>query len=384
MIRNRLARALLAVSLVLGTSMSVAAQDVTPRLEGERWDLVAYGVDGLGPVPWNIDATLLLDGGLASGATGCGRFSGDYELVAEALTFPVALEVTRGMCVDDAATVAAGYLAALDQVATWAIVDEELRLSNADGDVILVLARPIVGLTTYDIAGLTSLLDNQRADLEQVDRRVDAIRIGNLRDRIRELEAEVARLSASAAAASRSSTGAFNAPEKTLLTAIPAAIRRTCEPRRDQNPAGTVAAVQCKPETAEVRDMAYYLIPGQRSQRVWQERMDAYGVKYRERSCSNGKQGLTLFTGGIQAAGCYINEDGRANLRYLHQPWEDCGALQIGSTRVKEPVMYIAVLGPDDDLATLTAWAEPRRDARPSALFKRVRSVAGCIPYPPM
>jgi hypothetical protein len=189
---------------------------------------------------------------------------------------------------------------------------------------------------------------------------------------------------ASAAAASRTSTAAFSAAEKVLLTAIPTGIRRTCEPRRDQNPSGTVAAVQCKPETSKVRDMAYYLLPGGRSQKVWQERMDAYGVKYRDRACSNGKQGLVLFTGGIQAAGCYVNEDGRANLRYLDQPWEGCSALKIGGTRVNDPVMYIAVLGPNDDLATLTRWAEPNRDARPKALYKRVRSLDGCIPRPPM
>ena len=138
MIRNGLMRSLLTVSLVITSPASVVAQDDATGPEGERWDLVAYGVDGLGPVPWNIDATLFLDGGLASGATGCGRFSGDYEVAAEALTFPAALEVTRGMCVGDTAAVAAGYLAALDQVATWAIVDEELQLSDADGTVILV------------------------------------------------------------------------------------------------------------------------------------------------------------------------------------------------------------------------------------------------------
>jgi heat shock protein HslJ len=384
MIRIGFMRALLTVSLVTTIPASVAAQDGAPGPEGERWDLIAYGVDGLAPVPWNIDATLLLEGGSASGSTGCERFSGDYELVAAGLSFADAFDVTRETCVGDAAAVEAGYLAALPQVVTWTIVDEELQLADATDSVILVYAQPVVGLTANDVAGLVAVLDNQGADLERLDQRLDAIRIGTLRDRINALEAQVASLMASAAAPSKKSASAFSAAEKVLLAAIPAGIRKTCMSRRDQNPSGTVAAVQCKPETAKVRDMAYYLLPGGQSWKVWQERMDAYGVKYRDRACSNGKQGFVLFTGGIQAAGCYVNEDGRANLRYLDQPWKDCSALKIGGTRVKDPVMYIAVLGPDDDLATLTKWAEPREDARPKALYKRVESVAGCVPRAPM
>lgn len=384
MLWNGLARALLAVALILSLPVSVGAQVSPSGPEGERWDLVAYGVDGLGPVPWNVDATLLLADGAADGSTGCGRFSGDYELDAEALTVVDALHVGDDTCAGDAAAVEAGYLAALPQVVNWSIADGELQLSDAAGSVILVFAKPVVGLTAHDIAGLTALLDNQRADFDRLARDVDAIRIRRLRDRIKELETQVASLTASASGSSRTTTAAFNAPEKVLLAAIPSAIRRTCVPRRDQNPSGTVAAVQCKPETAKVRDMAYYLIPGGGSYKLFEERMDEYGVKYRDRACSNGKPGLTVFTGGIQAAGCYVNEDGRANLRYLDQPWFECRALKIGGTRVKEPVMYIAVLGPDDDLSTLTKWAEPKGDARPTALHRNVRSSPECVPRPPM
>ena len=53
---------------------------------------------------------------------------------------------------------------------------------------------------------------------------------------------------------------AFNAPEKVLLTAIPAAIRRTCEPRRDQNPAGTVAV---SPELTSSQEAAIHRAAGE-------------------------------------------------------------------------------------------------------------------------
>ena len=77
MIQNRFWGTLLAVSLVIAIPAAAGAQDAVAGPEGERWDLVAYGVEGLGPVPWNIDVTFLLEGGVASGSTGFDRYSVD-------------------------------------------------------------------------------------------------------------------------------------------------------------------------------------------------------------------------------------------------------------------------------------------------------------------
>ena len=384
MMRNGLMRVLLTVSLVITIPAAGAAQDGGPGPEGERWDLVAYGVDGLGPVPWNIDAALLLEDGVASGSTGCDRFSGDYELAAETLSFAAALDVTQEACVGGAAAVEAGYLAALPQVVTWAIVDEQLQLADATGSVILVFEQPVVGLTASDIAGLVAVLDNQRADLERLDDRLDRVGIGKLRDRIKALEAQVDELKAVPAATTNKTAGRFNASENVLLDAIPSKIRQTCTPRRDQNPSGTVAAVQCAPPTATVRDMAYYLMEGSDAMDVWQQRMDENGVKDRDRSCTNGKAGLTVFTGGYMASGCYINDDSRASLRYVVPAWDNCGTLKAGGKRVDSPVLYVAVLGPNDDLAKLANWADPKADARPTSLYQRQRANDACTAPPPM
>lgn len=378
-------RVLLSLALIVAMPLAAAGQGGDPGLEGERWDLTAYAWDGrLEGVPWDVDATLLLESGTVAGSAGCDRFEADYALADGSLTFGEAVGMTQLPCDDAAARVEAGYLAALPSVSSWTIEDEALRLADADGRVVLEFATPVIGLTANDVAALAAILEAHGADISRLEARLDNVRIGTLRDRIQTLEAEVKRLRTSTPSSSTGpSSSAFSAAERTLLKAIPAGIRRTCVPRREQNPAGTAGALQCKPRSAIVRDMAYYLMPGRAAQSVWQDRMDAYEVKYRERACPKGRSGFTLFTGGIQAAGCYVNEDGRANLRYLHEPWE-CAALEVGGSRVASPVMYIAVLGTDDDLATLTRWAEPRADARPTALFKRVPSPDGCVPPRPM
>lgn len=73
--RERVAAGLLVASLVITIPVPGAAQDEVPGPGGERWDLTAYDADGqLAAVPWNIDATLLLEDGTASGSAGCNRY----------------------------------------------------------------------------------------------------------------------------------------------------------------------------------------------------------------------------------------------------------------------------------------------------------------------
>ncbi len=381
MIGERWPRMLLAALLAITIPTAAAALPGLAGPEGERWDLTAYDDDGLlTSVPWNIDATLLLEDGVASGSGGCNRFSGSYEIEGEALGIGDTLTMTQAACVGDAAAVEAGYGAALPQVSSWAIADDMLRLSDATGTVILEFAQPVAGLTSSDIAGLVALLEAQRADLDRIEKRLDSVRIGTLPARIKALEAQVDSLKASAAAASKTKNPAFTAAEKVLRTAIPSGIRQTCEPRREQNPSGTVAALQCKPETGKVRDMAYYLMDGPDATAVLEERMVTYGAKPRGgASCARGRPGVVYFTGAIQLSGCYVNEDGRANLRYVVPPWDGCRDLKAGGAQIGYPTLYIAVLGQDDDLKTLAKWAEPRADGRPTALFKRFgRPVAAC------
>jgi len=373
MIRTFLARVGLAMALAISIPTAAVAQDQPATPEGTDWHLTAYASGGgLTAVPWSIDATLLLEDGSASGGNGCNQFSGDYDLVGDSLTFGSTLGVTLMACVGDHATVEAGYMAALPDVASWAIEDDELRLSDANGVVILEFAERIVGLTESDIAAIEALFKTQQADIDRLGERVDNVRIGVLRDRIKALEAEVKTLRARQSSAAVTDGSSFTAAEKVLLEAIPAMIRSACVPRRSDNPFGTVAAVQCTPSASIVRDMAYYLMESGPATAVWEARMNQYNVKDGPGSCRKGKKDKVYYTPGPNADGCYVNADGRANLRYLAAA-TSCKQLDAGNTHLKRPTLYIAVLGNNKNLAALTKWAEPDKYGGPDTLYKPIK-----------
>ncbi|MEA2025506.1 MAG: META domain-containing protein [Chloroflexota bacterium] len=349
---------MLAIALVITIPTAAAAQAEPAGPEGTTWHLTAYAVDGeLAAVPWMVDATLLLEEGSASGSNGCNQFSGTYLFDGEALTFSEAFAMTQMACIGDAATVEAGYMANLSWTATWATGDDVLQLSDAEGTVILEFQLPTVGFTESDVAGLIALFDAQEAEIGKLKKRVDNVRIGTLRDRIKELETEVKTLRSQQSSAGSTGGTGFNAAEKVLLEGIPASIRQTCSPRRSQNPAGTVAAVQCKPNTAKVRDMAYYLMESGPATTVWETRMNQHSVKDGPGACKNGKKDKEYATPGPDARGCYVDANGRANLRYLAHA-TNCRQVNAGGTQIKRPTLYIAVLGPTNDIAKLTKWAE--------------------------
>jgi len=375
MIRTFLARAGLAIALAISIPAAAVAQEPAATPEGIDWHLTAYADDGgLTAVPWSVDATLLLEDGTASGSNGCNQFSGDYDLVGDSLTFGSTLGVTLMACVGDHATVEAGCMAALPNVASWAVENDVLQLSDADGVVVLELAEPIVGLTESDIAALQALLEAQRADIDRLEERLGNVRIGTLRERLRALEAETKRLRATQASSSAPNSGGstFTAAEKVLREAIPASIRSTCVPRRSDNPFGTVAAVQCTPSASIVRDMAYYLMESGPATAVWEARMNQYNVKDGPGSCRKGKKDKVYYTPGPNADGCYVNADGRANLRYLAAA-TSCKQLDAGNTHLKRPTLYIAVLGTGKNLAALTKWAEPDKYGGPDTLYKPIK-----------
>ena len=149
-----------------------------------------------------------------------------------------------------------------------------------------------------------------------------------------------------------------------LLGAVRADIAKTCEPRRTQNPAGTIAALQCQPNAPEVRDMAYYLMESDHAWKVYRRRMQDNEVKNGtgNRACAFNKPSQMAWVGGgIVNAGCYRDDNGRANLRFVNT-LADCRQLTAGATQVKSPSIYIAVLGPDRDIASLWGWAASSTD----------------------
>jgi len=85
--------------------------------------------------------------------------------------------------------------------------------------------------------------------------------------------------------------------------------------------------------------------------------MNQHNVKDGPGTCGNGKKDKEYATPGPDARGCYVDANGRANLRYLAHA-TNCRQLNAGGTQIKRPTLYIAVLGPTNDIAKLTKWAE--------------------------
>lgn len=376
MIRSVSTRLALATALLLALPAATVAQE-SP--EGIDWHLVRYSDGGSEAiVPWYVDATLRLDGSDAVGLGGCNGFGATYELDGDDIDFGSPGHTDIG-CAEPVMRLEETYMAALPQVVSWATdsgVDGRLLyLRNANDDNLLTFETATQALTGSDIRALAAELDELRAQIDRHEERIDSIRIGTLRDRIKTLEAEVEQLSATPAPDSGGSgnSSAMNAAERVLLEAVPAGIAADCVPRRSDNPNGTVAALQCQPDSDPVvRDMAYYLMNENDASKVWGQRMRQWAVPENGKSCWKGQKSRSAVTGALGLAGCYVDGNGRANLRYATEV-TNCRQLDAGDRRIKRPAVYIAVLGQDDDMARLTRAAEPRDGAGPRDLVEIIK-----------
>ena len=351
MIRSIAARLGLAAALVVSFPAAVAAQAEEPTPEGVEWHLAGYAVDGeVAVVPWHIDATLLLEGGSASGSSGCNTFNGSYAREGGSLTFDPAFAMTRTACPDEQGAAEDGYMANLALTATWSIEDGILSLADADGEPLLDFEQTVIALTASDVSTLARLFENQQAQIDRLDERVDSIRIGTLRDRIKTLENQVKSLRA---AASSSGSSTFTAAEKQLSKGIPTRIRRTCKPLRSGLPSGTLAAVRCQPASTKVDVMAYYLMPYGSAERTFLSVMRSHDVPERYR-CDAGRPSQMLQS-PYHATGCFVDDTG-ANVRLV--TWAaNCQQMDIGGKRVKAPATYVAIEGTGSRIKPLFEWA---------------------------
>ena len=83
--------------------------------------------------------TLLLDGGRASGSSGCNRFAGGYTLEGDRLTFRP-LASTRMACEPEVMQAESDYFAALTQTAQLSLASGELVLADDAGGELLRFA----------------------------------------------------------------------------------------------------------------------------------------------------------------------------------------------------------------------------------------------------
>ncbi len=368
MIPMRALSLVMSVAMLAALAPIAAAQDVPADPQGADWRLVEQRVEGsLTSVPLTVPASLALADGVANGSGGCNDFSGSYALDGASLSFADEMARTLRSCGPEAEAVEDAYLSVLADVASWTISEGQLELRDTFDETVLVFELPGDALTASQLAQLLARLDAADAAIAAVDTRVDDISIGRLRERLKALEAANARLqqqlSELRATPAPTQTSAFSSAERVLLEGVPARIAGTCQPLRQSLPSGTAAAVQCKPNTSHVTEMAYYLLEDDRALKLFNDRMasggaspvDIYGPPGTP-TCEDGVPSY-LFAdgGGIGGWGCFV-DGGKANLR-LVQNATACKQLKVGSQQLKRPAMYVAMTGPNDKIVPLNDWA---------------------------
>ena len=129
---------------------TAAAPEGAP-LEGTNW-ILSDSTD-LGVSLDGVTVSARFADGTVAGTSGCNSYTGPYELDGEDLTIGPEIASTQMACEDPQASVEQAYLAALAEVSSFSIADEQLTLNNGDGDALLVFdasvgAAAIVGSWT--------------------------------------------------------------------------------------------------------------------------------------------------------------------------------------------------------------------------------------------
>ncbi|HEX5013553.1 MAG TPA: hypothetical protein VFV72_05265 [Candidatus Limnocylindrales bacterium] len=141
---------------------------------------------------------------------------------------------------------------------------------------------------------------------------------------------------------------ALSPDEAHLLAGFRPDARISCAPRRADLPAGAVAGVECAPDGAPASQLGAYLFETQDALlSAYFDRLDTEGIDPRTGACPES-EGDAAYSGGDEGStfvpqrfGCFVNDFGVANLRFT----------------VPDALVYVGVLGEDDDLPPLYDWA---------------------------
>ncbi len=379
-IRSRLIGTALAAILAAGLPAGTVAQDAVPSSpEGVDWALTAYYDEAgaeLVAVPFEVEPTLRLQDGAASGSGGCNEFSGSYQIDGSSLRFGEEMTVTLALCGDPAQPTEDAYLAALADVDGWTIDAGVLELSDGFGDVILTFEVPHIMWTTTQMTELMITLEELRTGMADAQVEAETLRadmeglnVSRLRERIKVLEADNKKLKSQVQTLERAPltdptpkpTGptSFSAAEKVLLGGIPPRIAKTCSPLRSSLPKGTRAAVTCTPNTSAVSGLDYFLMEGEDAAASYGSVMNTFNVPKAlasDQTCAQGvKSQRRWLARGWQADGCYRTQ-GHAEVRFVDNATR-CRKLKVGSRTLQSPAFYIALQGNDNNVAGVYGWA---------------------------
>jgi heat shock protein HslJ len=381
--RQHIIRAALAATLMAAVPATISAQDeplVTP--EGVEWTLTSYYDEDTAEsvsLPFDSDASLRLQDGIAAGSGGCNQFNGSYEIDGSSLRFSEEMGVTLALCEADVQMIEDAYLAALGRVDAWTIDAGVLELSDDFGNVILTFEVPDVLWTSSQLSGLLLLLEGLQAESDRLSDELVTLRsdmeaenAARLRERIRTLESEngqITRRLETLEAQPDTDPGSggsstYSAAERVLLEGIPGRIENFCTPLRSALPKNTKAAVRCRPDTSLVATIDYYLLEGEDAASAFQAEMSAFNVPQvtsATQTCAQGVKSHQWVGAGWQADGCYRTND-RAEVRFVDNATE-CRKLRAGKNTLQSPSLYIAVQGSGRDIEGVYSWATRNLEA---------------------
>jgi heat shock protein HslJ len=131
-----LSAALLAACGSSDDDVDASAASDGPPLEGTNW--ILSDTTDLGASLEGVTVSARFEDGTVAGTGGCNNYTGPYEVDGEDLTIGPDIASTQMACGEPQTAVEQAYLAALPEVASFAIADDQLTLSNGDGDALLV------------------------------------------------------------------------------------------------------------------------------------------------------------------------------------------------------------------------------------------------------
>ena len=151
---------------------------------------------------------------------------------------------------------------------------------------------------------------------------------------------------------------ANTAAERYLLNGLSRRVRDTCVPNRESLPEGTVAAILCEPDVSGVERVGFYLMTTRDADALFQERIDEYKVPKKYFLCEEGKPGRFAEAGWTGSGICYVDDQGRPNLRIVEDVAAEChpGPVTLGGTVIRKPTVYTGVLGSEDISQLYRAW----------------------------
>ena len=131
----------LVIGLLVLFVLAACAGGTSASINGQ-WKLVSYGsVSSQTPAAPNVDTTIeFKSDGKLSGNVGCNGFGGDYKVKGDTITFGPVMS-TMMFCEGPVGDQEMGTLAVLKESAKFVLDGDNLTITSADGNSVIVLAR---------------------------------------------------------------------------------------------------------------------------------------------------------------------------------------------------------------------------------------------------